>query len=147
MGIIDLLKDIPLSAVLREKIIGLESENAILRSENESLKVQLNQSEEKRRALEKQIVEKSIHSKFLEKSQLDILLLLAKSSADESEVIESLGCGKESARFDLVELADAGLIEHKNLFLISNERQLPESSAGAAARRLPRRPGAARSTS
>jgi hypothetical protein len=28
------------------------------------------------------------------------------------------------------------------LLLISNERQLPESSAGAAARRLPRRPGA-----
>lgn len=127
MGIIDLLRDIPLSAVLREKIIGLESENAILRSENESLKVQLDQSNDKWRALEKQIFEKSIHSKPLDKSQLDILLLLAKSSADETEIIESLGRGKETTRFDLVELADAGLIEHKNLFGMATHCRLTQN--------------------
>jgi len=55
MGIVDLLKDIPLSAVLKEKILSLESENGALKSENSILKIQLNQTEEKIRNLEKQL--------------------------------------------------------------------------------------------
>lgn len=39
MGIIDLLKDIPISAILREKIIDLESENKAIKLENESLEI------------------------------------------------------------------------------------------------------------
>ena len=57
MGIIDLLKDVPLSAVLKEKITALETENKSLKSENSVLNGKLAQSEEQRRALEKQIVE------------------------------------------------------------------------------------------
>jgi regulator of replication initiation timing len=57
VSILNLLTEVPLSAVLREKIVGLESENESLRLENESLKVELSQSEEQRRTLEKQVAE------------------------------------------------------------------------------------------
>ena len=57
MGLIDLLKDVPLSAVLKEKILTLEAENKSLKAENSVLNEKLSQSEEQRWALEKQIVE------------------------------------------------------------------------------------------
>lgn len=60
MGILDLLKEVPLSAVLREKIVGLESENKFLKEENSLLKIKLQESEDKRRALEQQIEQKFI---------------------------------------------------------------------------------------
>jgi hypothetical protein len=62
MGILDLLKDIPLSAVLREKIIDIETENKALKAENAILKVKLEESEQQRRALEKQIEQKLLES-------------------------------------------------------------------------------------
>ena len=55
MGIIDLLKDIPLSAVLREKLISLESENKSLKEENASLKVSNSDKDEVIRNLKKKL--------------------------------------------------------------------------------------------
>ena len=57
MAILDWFKEIPLSAVLKEKLIGLENENASLKSENAVLKISLSQEQEKRRTLEEQIME------------------------------------------------------------------------------------------
>jgi len=64
MGILDLLKEIPLSAVLKEKLTDFEKENISLKkkvsdleTENSVLKGKLEQSENQRRALEKQIME------------------------------------------------------------------------------------------
>lgn len=59
MGIItDILKDVPLSAVLKEKIIKLENEmsvlkteNAVLKSENEELKSKIEIFEEKNKQI------------------------------------------------------------------------------------------------
>lgn len=55
MGIIDLLKDIPLSAVLREKLISLESEKVSLIKENELLKVSNSDKDEEIRNLKKKL--------------------------------------------------------------------------------------------
>ncbi len=59
MGIIfDILKDVPLSAALKEKIVKLESEmsvlkteNAILKSENEELKSKIKIYEDKNKQI------------------------------------------------------------------------------------------------
>lgn len=61
MGIIDLLKDIPLSAVLKEKIVGLESEN-------EALKQKVSQAEEKIRNLEERLSHLSALTEFIEEA-------------------------------------------------------------------------------
>jgi hypothetical protein len=61
MSILDLLKEVPLSAVLKEKIAALEAENKALKAENAVLKEKLAQSEEQRRALEKKIAEELSH--------------------------------------------------------------------------------------
>lgn len=57
MTILDWFKEVPLSAVHKEKLVGLENENATLKSENAALKILLEQCQEQRRALEKQITE------------------------------------------------------------------------------------------
>lgn len=61
MSIIDLLKDIPLSAVLKEKIGALESEN-------ETLKAQLSQAQEKARTLEEKISHILTSQEYIEES-------------------------------------------------------------------------------
>jgi hypothetical protein len=72
MGIIDLLKDIPLSAVLKEKIADLESEN-------ETLKVKLSEAEEKIRNLEERISHLVVPAEFVEEAGA-----LFKKNADGS---------------------------------------------------------------
>ena len=65
MAILDLFKEIPLSAILKEKLTDLEKDNIALRNrvtELESEVLSLNQSmtnhQEHRRTLENQIIEK-----------------------------------------------------------------------------------------
>ena len=64
MAILDWFKEIPLSAVLKEritdlekKVLMLEKENAALKEKNSKLNLKFEQSEEQRRNLEKQIIE------------------------------------------------------------------------------------------
>jgi len=58
MSILDLLKEVPLSAVLKEKIATLETENKSLKSEIAIIKEKLSQSEQQRRTLEEQVIQK-----------------------------------------------------------------------------------------
>jgi len=105
-------------AALEAKAKKLESEKADLGKEKERLRLDLQKAQEQVRNLEIQL-NASIQAgrgKVLSKEQQEILLLLMKAAADESEVIKALGRGAEAVRFDLIELAEAGLIEHKNLF-------------------------------
>jgi ribosomal protein L37AE/L43A len=67
MAILDWFKEIPLSAVLKErlidlekKLVALEKENAALKEENATLKLKLEGSEQQRRALEEQAKQKLI---------------------------------------------------------------------------------------
>ena len=64
MAILDLFKEIPLSAILKERLIdlekkslGLEKENAVLKGKVSELALKLEQSEEQKRNLKKQIIE------------------------------------------------------------------------------------------
>lgn len=64
MAILDLIKEIPLSAVYKERLTDFEkqfsefqSENMVLKEQISDLQLQLEQSEEHRRTLENQIVE------------------------------------------------------------------------------------------
>jgi len=131
MGLLDgiekLINEHGSAAILRERIAlandkysALESENVVLCSENEALKLDNAKLQEQRRTLENKLntfVLKT-HDKILSKEQINILLLLKKEGVDENEVIKMLGRGTEATRFDLVELAEAGLIERTNLSLL-----------------------------
>jgi len=90
MGIIDLLKEVPLSAVLSENIIALETENKSLNDENAVLKIKLEESEQQRRTLEKQIEQKLIesHEDSLTEKYEKVLLAVAIKSGSETSVIE-----------------------------------------------------------
>ncbi len=105
-------------AALEAKMRRLESEKVELERENGRLRVDLHKTQEQVRNLEGQLKQpiSEAHGKTLSNEQRAILLLLMKEPADESEVIKALGRGGEAIRFDLVELAGAGLIEHRNLF-------------------------------
>ena len=58
MAILDWFKEIPLSAILKEKLTSLENENAALKAENATQKILLEQCQEQRRALEEQVFDK-----------------------------------------------------------------------------------------
>lgn len=109
MGIIDLLKDIPLSAVLKEKIVALETENEALRAKNESLKVQLGDSEEKRRALDEKIVEKQ-RERLNKVTEAVLLVVCAHDELSDQEISELVQVTKPQATFHLHELKGANLI-------------------------------------
>jgi len=82
MAILDWIKEIPLSAVYKERLVDSEKQISllvnkvsILETENIELKSRLSQCEENRRALEKQIEQKLIdsHSDSLSDVQENIL--------------------------------------------------------------------------
>lgn len=69
MSILDLLKEIPITPILRERLISLEAENAAFKASNLELKtavadltLQLEQSEQQRRILKEQIEQKLTES-------------------------------------------------------------------------------------
>ena len=69
MAILDWIKEVPLSAVYKERLVdsekqisALEKKVSMLETENIELKSRLSQCEENRRALEKQIEQKLIES-------------------------------------------------------------------------------------
>lgn len=107
MGILDLLKEVPLSAVLREKIIALETENKSLKEENTILKSKLDDSEQQRRALENQIEQKLIegHSHALDEIKEKILSAFIEHERLSPEMIaELLGIKTALASYHLNDL-------------------------------------------
>lgn len=117
--IVDLLSEVPLSAVLREKVSQLESkytaleaENKILKSENGDLRLKLDDARREIERLKKQAEENLVHG--LDRSEIEtrILTLIAAHSALESEQIRaSLGQHPETTKFHLDELRKAHFIE------------------------------------
>ena len=108
MGIIDLLKEVPLSAVLRENIIALETENKSLNNENAVLKMKLEESEQQRRALENQIEQELAerHRITLSEKHGQVLLAVANKSGSGVDVIaQYVGISKTEASEKLSYLA------------------------------------------
>ena len=114
MGIItEILKEIPLSAVLREKIVVLENEMANLKAENLVLKADLQKSQlitkqqtEKIQTLEKLI--SSPHDNLLQEDPKNILLLLSKQNNEvgltTEQIAKTLTIKPQVATFHLEEL-------------------------------------------
>jgi len=104
-SILDLLKDVPLSAVLREKIVTLESENS-------SLKVLNAEKDEKIRALEKQISDNEQHP-----ADRVLSFKLHNPSTSESEIAASVGIAPASVKHWLEHMRNAGnmLDEHDHV--------------------------------
>jgi hypothetical protein len=73
----DILKDIPLSAVLREKISAIETENAQLKTEIAILKDDLRQAQAENQRL-KNTLQELAHVEELDESKILILKALAK---------------------------------------------------------------------
>lgn len=113
MGILDLLKEVPLSAVLREKIISLESENKSLKEENTVLKAKLEESEQQRRTLEQQVEQKLIesHGSRLDEVKEKIFTNLSKhSDLTEEQISGYLSISVQLAKFHLEELKKKGMV-------------------------------------
>jgi len=114
----DLLKDIPLSAMLREKLMeaekkmaSLEGKIASLEGENAELQNRLRQQQEKTQHLEKLLKGRS---DVLDDNQQKILGLLADGREFLQEQIASeLGLNVQSVRFHYRELCESDLIARR----------------------------------
>ena len=127
MGIItDILKDIPLSAVLRERLIDYEKKMAILEAENATLKTEnltLNNKNSELEILVEKLRQVIQQAKDIQKEkshnnlpdeQMQVLTLLAKSGLTEAKIITAIDRNAESIRFDLEELKMSKLIESQH---------------------------------
>jgi len=101
-AILDLLKDVPLSAVLRENISTLESEN-------ETLKQKLAESEEKRRTLEKKIEQQEQHP-----ADLILSFLCHNPDASEADIASGVGVAVASVKHWLNHFRSQGNMIDKN---------------------------------
>ena len=78
----DLLKETPLSVVLKEKVATIEAENAALKTENAILKDDLRQAKTQLTKLEKRVEELTNNPDL---DETDVLLLREIALIDESE--------------------------------------------------------------
>jgi hypothetical protein len=85
--------------ILKEKIIGLESENKFLEE-------QFNQAKEKIQIFEDQIAQKITHGKSISDVQERILWLVAQENSTTEEIYSSAGISKPLAEFHLNILSD-----------------------------------------
>ncbi len=103
-------------AALESEMKKQKSEKLDLEKENERLRHDLRKAQVQIRKLEgQQIPIAESHVKVLPVEQQSILLLLMKEGLIEGDVIKVLDRGAEAIRFDLVDLANTGLIDCQNL--------------------------------
>ena len=114
MGLIDLLKDIPLSAVLKEKIATMENENGALQTENAILKDDKRQLETENKRLEEQI--KSLtHKEDLHEVQQKMLILIANATdaLSSQQLAADLALPEVKVEYHLEELIRNGYIRDR----------------------------------
>ncbi|MEQ1557778.1 MAG: hypothetical protein ABL933_02405 [Methyloglobulus sp.] len=120
MAILDWIKEIPLSAVYKERLVdsekqitALEKENTALKQENSELKSRLEKLEKDRRALEKKVVNKSTesHGIHLDEAKEKILTLLSQhSDLTEEQISGHLSMSIQLAKFHLEELKKKSMV-------------------------------------
>lgn len=96
-------------AALGAKNKKLECEKADLENENERLRHDLREAHE-------QLEVQRITIKAIPAEQQTILLLLMKEGLTEGDVIRASSRSAAAVKFDLVELAEAGLIDCQDLY-------------------------------
>jgi predicted RNase H-like nuclease (RuvC/YqgF family) len=117
MGIItDILKDIPLSAVLRErlsdqetKMATLEAENATLKKENSDLKYLVKDLRQEIQRRDDVIQKEKSHDTLLDKFDEKILLFIRKAATID-EVTRTQQISPDIAKMHLKKLFDYGLV-------------------------------------
>lgn len=123
MGIItDILKDIPLSAVLRERLVDQEKKMAILEAENAALKTEnlalKNENSDLKALIEnlrqeiqqtKDIQKEKSHDTLLGKLDKKILLFIRKAATID-EVTQTQQISPDIAKMHLKKLFDHGLV-------------------------------------
>jgi predicted nuclease with TOPRIM domain len=114
MGLLtDILKDLPLSANLQEKVRTFEAENAALKTENAILKDDLRQAKAEIQKLEKRL-EELTHTPELHEQERAILRYLFRSDVDRDSgsIISSLNFEHpEEARLRLNNLSKLGYVQ------------------------------------
>jgi chromosome segregation ATPase len=132
LAILDWLKEAPLSAVYKErlvdsekqisaleqKVINLDSKVSALEQEKIELQARLENSEQDRRALEEQIKQKIVHASPIEEIQEKILLALASRNLSTKEIASSVGTSEALAEFHLGELTESKYIENQIGFVV-----------------------------
>lgn len=134
MAILDWVKELPLSAVLKERLVDSEKqvsalehksidlEAKVLGLEQDKLELasRLQQSEQNRRALEKRIVE--IHSITLNEKHKSVLLAVAsRSGAETLGIAEYAGISESEALEKLSYLESHFLVSH-----LTRHRTIPD---------------------
>ena len=135
MGVItDLIKDLPLAPILRERLIdserqmaALEKENAILEAENAALKEKLQISEAKAKKLEGIInnyenrekiseatKEQFLHSNPPDETEAKILLFLANNGPmDIAQISVALAINNHKVEFHMLEMKEKGMVSSR----------------------------------
>lgn len=97
----DILKEIPLSAILKEKVATIEAENATLKTENAVLKDDLREAKTQLVKLGKRIEELANNPDL---DETDVLLLKEIALANESEASAEYVANKVNLKPTVVEL-------------------------------------------
>ena len=107
----DILKEVPLSTVLKEKIADLEAQNAALQTEIAILKDDLRQAQAESKRL-KQEIESFTHS-GLDEVSIKILTYLAQSGGlvEDSELEATLQLPATRVKYHAGQLEQQGYIE------------------------------------
>jgi DNA-binding MarR family transcriptional regulator len=118
----DLLKDLPLTSVLREKIATFESENAALQTEVAILKDDKRKLEAENKRLKDEI-KSFTHTDDLHETEIKILVHLANldGSDDEENIVASLKLGQTRTDYFLQSLWDKDYIRRSAVLMSGQE--------------------------
>jgi predicted RNase H-like nuclease (RuvC/YqgF family) len=107
----DILKEIPLSAVLREKISALEAQNAELQTEIAILKDDLRQAKTENKRLKSEI-QQITHPVDLDEAKTQLLIILAKRTKQISvyEFLKTVEIERVHLEYHLYELMRQGYV-------------------------------------
>lgn len=112
MGLMDLLKDIPLSAILKEKIAALDEEVASLKQENAFLKDENRKLKAENKRFKDEI-QSLTHTDDLDETLIQLLIFLAEREGqmvNDSGLSSALKVDKARARYFAGELEKPGYI-------------------------------------
>lgn len=120
-ALFDILKDIPLSSVLKERIATFEDENAALKTEVAILKDDKHQLEAENQRLKEQI-QRLTHKDDLEETERRLLVLLAKGEHQfTSQIAESLGLPEPKIEYYIQEMVTNGYLEDRFAYPVAQK--------------------------
>ena len=110
--IIDLLKDVPLSAVIREQLASAEKKITSLESENANLQSQVHELRQEIQRRDDVIQKEKPHNNLLDEIKIKILMFLSNQGdrVTADQIAYALTFGSQIVIFHLKELKDNHMI-------------------------------------